>query len=322
MTILTNNPTILITGSEGSLAHWIINKISGTNIIVGIDNCTRYGVITRPRNYVFEQGDLCDAAWLESIFEKYKPTYILHCAAQIYGVVGFHKYSGDILAGNSISTSVLLQTAVKHRVEKVAYLSSSMVYERSEVFPLTEDMINNLPMPHTGYGFSKLFGEKLLEEYRKQYGLKYVIWRPFNIVTPLEYSESEPGIAHVIADFIQRIKLDQVDELEIFGTGNQTRCFSWIDDIASTIVDYSWTSITDYQAYNLSSEIPTKILDLAKMIWQKSNRNKEFKYKLIDSYIDDVIQRVPDCSKARAALGFKHTKSIEELLDICLADYK
>lgn len=312
---------ILITGSEGSLAQWIINKLGSQYNVVGIDNCLRYGDSNRKRSYIFKKGDLNDINFVDGIFKTYKPKFVLHCAAQIYGVVGFHKYSADILGGNATSTQSILSAAVKHQVQKVAYISSSMVYERATKFPLLEDVVDDLPTPTTGYGLSKLFGEKLVKEYNKQYGLDYVIWRPFNIVTPLESSENEPGIAHVMADFIQKIIIDKHPVLDIYGNGEQVRCFSWIDDIADTIVNHSWDNKTNGQTYNLGSEQPTKILDLAKMIWQKSNRTEEFRYNLIDSYHDDVLRRIPDCSKARTTLGFTHTKSIEELIDTCLISH-
>jgi UDP-glucose 4-epimerase len=311
-------PTILITGSEGSLAQWTIKKLQDNYTLVGVDNCSRYGVQPRERTYTFVHGDLCDHAWVDQIFEQYKPTYVLHCAAQIYGVVGFHKYSADILAGNATITHSVMSAAVKHGVKKVAYTSSSMVYERATKFPLVESMVDELPCPHTGYGLSKLFGERLVQEYHKQYGLDYVIWRPFNIITPLEQFESEPGIAHVFTDFIKKIVLDRCESVEIFGNGNQVRCFTWIDDIAETIANNSWLPETNSKIYNLSSETPTHIIDLAKMIWQRSGRTDDFRAHFVTSYQDDVITRIPNCDHART-IGWTHSKTVEELIDICIA---
>jgi UDP-glucose 4-epimerase len=316
----TSKPTVLVTGSEGSLAGWIIKKMSNDYNVIGIDNCARYGNQDRERDYTFLQGELCDFAWVDSVFERYKPTYVLHCAAKIYGVVGFHKYSADILAANATSTHSVLASAVKHDVKKVAFISSSMVYERATQFPLTEGMTDDLPSPHTGYGLSKLFGERLLIEYHQQYGLDYVIWRPFNIITPFEQFENEPGIAHVFTDFVKKIVLDRCESVEIFGNGEQIRCFTWIDDIAKTIVDQSWNEATSCQVYNLGSEVPTKIVDLARLIWSRSGR-AEFRCHFISSYKDDVITRIPSCDRARQ-IGWQHSKSLEELVDICIASAK
>jgi nucleoside-diphosphate-sugar epimerase len=313
-----NKPTILITGSEGSLASWVIKKVTTDYNIIGVDNCVRHGPQHKERTYTFLQGDLCDQLWVDSIFKEHKPDYVLHCAAQIYGVAGLNRQGADILTNNINSTISILSASAKYKIQKIAYISSSMVYERASSFPLVEDMVDNLPLPNTGYGTSKLVGERLVIEYHKQYGLDYVIWRPFNIVTPLEQFEHEHGIAHVLTDFIKKIVLDQCESVEIFGSGDQIRCFTWINDVADTIVESSWLSCTKNQIYNLGSEVPTKIIDLAKLIWQKSGRSDQFRWHSIPNHKDDVITRIPDCNRAKT-IGWHHTKMLEELVDICLA---
>ena len=84
-----------------------------------------------------------------------------------------------------------------------------MVYENCPQdinSPVIEDMIDNYPAPYTDYGLSKFVGERVSKAYFKQHGLKYTIWRPFNIITPYEKSESNDiGISHVFADYIKNI---------------------------------------------------------------------------------------------------------------------
>jgi len=313
----TNKPTILITGSEGSLAQWIISYLKDDYNIIGIDNCLRYGVADVNRNYNFLQLDLNDLLSLQNLFDSHSIDYVLHCAAQIYGVKGFHIYSADIISNNTVSTSNLLKVCTKQNVKKVIYISSSMVYENATSFPLSEEMTDTIAMPSTGYGLSKLIGERMLKEYNSQYGLNYVVWRPFNIITPYERSDSEPGISHVFADFIQKIIINKDKEIEIFGNGEQIRCFTWIDDIAKIIANASFLSITDGETYNVGSESPTKIIDLAKMIFKASDRTDEFCAKFVDIYQDDVKYRVPSSSKAQK-IGWRHTKTLEELVNICV----
>jgi nucleoside-diphosphate-sugar epimerase len=311
--------TILITGSEGSLAQWIINLLKDKYTIIGVDNCNRHGISTQNKNYKFYQLDLTNSVLLDQIFNDQPIDYVLHCAAQIYGVKGFHKYPADILANNVVSTSNILQKCVAFNVKKIGYISSSMVYENCKTFPLREEYTNTSPAPTTGYGLSKLVGERLVEEFNRQYGLKYVIWRPFNIVSPFEVSEDEAGIAHVMADFIQKIIVNKDNPIEIFGDGNQVRCFTNINDIATIISKSSFESVTDNQIYNLGSEVPTKIIDLADIIYTQSGRSDQCSYKFVDIYADDVKMRVPDCSKAKA-IGFQHSKTIKELVIWCISN--
>jgi UDP-glucose 4-epimerase len=311
-------PTILVTGSEGSIANWLIrHNLTGYNI-VGIDICSNHIEQNTAQNYILERGDLCDSQWVDSIFEKYRPNYVIHAAAQIYGVVGFHKYSADILGSNATSTHSVLAACAKYQVKKIAYFSSSMVYERSDSTPFDEDQTDNLPCPHTGYGLSKLFGEKLLQEYNKQYGLNYVIWRPFNVVTPLEHFKNEFGFAHVIPDMIKKIVVDRCESVEIFGNGQQVRCFTWIGDVAELVASWSWKSETDCEIFNIGGDTPMSITDLCQLIWKKTRGNEPFAAHYIESYKDDVIIRIPDCTKAQTTFNWTHSKSVESMLDICL----
>ncbi len=284
---------------------------------MGVDNFSRHGKINKHRDYKFVAGDLCDKNWVDGVMSKFQPHYVLHCAAQIYGVKGFHKFSADIITNNLISTATIARSSVDHNVKKLAFISSSMVYENSTVFPLKEEFVQSIAMPNTGYGTSKLVGEKIIQEYHQQYGLNYVIWRPFNIVTPFERSDQEPGISHVFADFIQKIVIDQQPQIEIFGDGNQTRCFTWINDIAEIIVEKSFVTITDNEIYNLGSEVPTKVIDLAKKIFTRSGRTDLFVPTFTDIYHDDVKMRIPDCSKAKS-IGFANTMSVDAMIDCCL----
>lgn len=317
---MPNKPCVLVTGSEGSLASWLIRKMLDTYQIIGVDNCNRYGDRGGSRAYQFEKGDLCDSVWLDGIFQKHRPDYVIHAAAQIYGVVGFHKYSADILGSNSTSSHSVFRACVQHQVKKVAYISSSMVYERSVQTPFVETQTQDLPCPKTGYGFSKLYGERLLQEYGQQYGIDWTIWRPFNVVTPLEQFEKEFGIAHVIPDMIKKIAVDRCTSVEIFGDGNQVRCFTWIDDVADLIATWSWRSETSREIYNIGGEEPVKIVDLARMIWKKTRGEENFVCHFIQSYQDDVIIRIPDSNKIQSLTGWRHSKTTVEMIDSCLWD--
>ena len=115
--------------------------------------------------------------------------------------------------------------------------------------------------------------------------------------------------------------MDRCESVEIFGDGEQIRCFTWIDDVATIIANYSWQTTTDKKIYNLGSEVPTRIIDLAKLIWQRSDRVDQFRSHFVSNYKDDVITRIPSCDHART-IGWSHTKTVEELVDICIASAK
>jgi nucleoside-diphosphate-sugar epimerase len=203
----------------------------------------------------------------------------------------------------------------KHKVSKIAYISSSMVYERCNNHPSKEEDAFESTIPSTDYGMSKLVGEKLCRAFARQYGINYVIWRPFNIITPHEVAEKEQGLSHVFADFIKNLIVEKKNPLPIFGDGEQIRCFTWIEDIANAIGEYSFESKTDNETYNLGNPEPITMKELARLIYQGTD---ELTFKTVKEYSDDVTIRIPDISKATKELGFKPSKKVKDSVKVCL----
>ncbi len=320
---------ILVTGSEGSLMQAVIPLLTKTNVVCGVDNLARYGgrLGIAGNDYQFIKCDLTDRQSVFSLVEQFKPDYIIQAAATIYGVGGFNKYCGEMYKDITLHDNVL-RAAVAHGVKKVVYISSSMVYENCPqdiAHPVAEDIIDRYPAPYTDYGLSKFVGERVSMAYLKQHGLKYTIWRPFNIITPYEKSESEEvGISHVFADYIKNLVVDRLRPLPILGDGYQIRCFTWIDEVAKAIADHSFTEKTDNQIYNLGNAEPISMRLLAEKI--KDVAVKEYRlfddyhllYESIGDYTNDVRVRIPDVSKAETELGWKAVMKVDDSIRLCL----
>jgi nucleoside-diphosphate-sugar epimerase len=281
--------------------------------VIGVDNFARYGEIERKRNYKFIKGDLTDPEFVDSIMEGIDG--VVQAAALIYGVGGFNKYPADILSKDIVLHQNILWAMKKHKVSKIAYISSSMVYERCNNHPSKEEDAFESTIPSTDYGMSKLVGEKLCRAFARQYGINYVIWRPFNIITPHEVAEKEQGLSHVFADFIKNLIVEKKNPLPIFGDGEQIRCFTWIEDIANAIGEYSFESKTDNETYNLGNPEPITMKELARLIYQGTD---ELTFKTVKEYSDDVTIRIPDISKATKELGFKPSKKVKDSVKVCL----
>lgn len=300
---------IMITGSEGSLMSRMVKCISPDIDILGVD------IKPKLKNeypfYRFVQADLTDKNQTDAIIRTYKPNIIIQAAAKIYGVGGFNKHCADILGDDITLHRNVLDSAVKHGVDKVVFTSSSMVYERAtKQSPVKEDDVYNYGIPLTDYGLSKLTNERLSEAYWKQYGLKYTIWRPFNIITPYEEASDSLGDSHVFADFIQTLVAEKKDTLPILGDGKQVRCFTWIDEVAKVIANNIGNCDTDNQVFNVGRNEPITMMDLAYLI-----RATAFDLKIIDhypfvfehrpAYQNDVTYRVPDVSKVKDILKWQ-----------------
>ena len=314
---------ILVTGSEGSLMQWVIPYLlKAGHDLIGVDNLSRYGETRRDYAYEFINGDLCDRSVVQRACAGLDG--IIQAAAQIYGVRGFHEYPADILARDMELHQNLLWQAVEGKVQRFVYISSSMVYERSERVPSHEDDVEEMPIPQTDYGLSKLVGERLCRAFAQQYGLAYTIWRPFNLITPYERAESEQGIAHVFADFVRKIVIEKLNPMPILGDGEQVRCFTWIDDVARTVANYSFADETERQTFNLGNPEPVTMKQLAEKIFAISQRrglidgDHRLEFRHIPIYSDDVRVRIPSIDKAEHILGWTPTVRIDEALEKCI----
>ena len=293
---------VLVTGSEGSLMQWVIPKlVEDGHEVTGVDNFFRYGRSEKERDYEFVEGDLTDEGLVQDVLRD--KDIVIQAAARIFGVKGFHKYPADILNRDVVLHQHILWHA-KEQIQKVVYISSSMVYERCESVPSYEEEVDEQRVPYTDYGLSKLVGERLCRAFKQQYGLDYTIWRPFNIITPLEEAEEEQGIAHVFADFIERLLVEGKNPMPIFGDGEQVRCFTWIDDVASAIASLSGRSTDERRVVQPGQPSTTTMKELAQKIFDLGQRSgfdipgERLEFEHIPIYGDDVRIRIPAIEKA------------------------
>jgi UDP-glucose 4-epimerase len=315
---------ILVAGSEGSLMQAVIPLLlERGHDVRGVDNFARYGEIERDRNYEFIRGDLTDVAFVDEVTRGVDA--VVQAAALIYGVGGFHQFPADILSKDIVLHQNILWSMLRNNVDKIVYISSSMVYERCLTHPSKEEDVDESLIPLTDYGLSKLVGERLAKAFSIQYGMKYVVWRPFNIITPHEKGESELGTSHVFADFIKNIVIEKKAVLPIIGDGEQVRCFTWIGDVARGIAEHSFSEKAVNEVFNLGNPEPISMKQLAQIIYEQASEKGlispsegGLRFETIKSYADDVLIRIPDITKAKAVLDWEPTLQVKESVSKCL----
>jgi nucleoside-diphosphate-sugar epimerase len=316
---------ILVTGSEGSLMQAVIpHLLERGHQVVGVDNFFRYGRIERQRSYQLIEGDLADEAFVRRIMTD-DIEGVIQGAARIFGVSGFHAYPADILGRDvTLHQNILWAAKELKSIRRVVFISSSMVYERCETVPSSEAEVDDMRIPFTDYGLSKLVGERLSRAFQRQFGLDFTIWRPFNIITPFERAEAEPGFSHVFADFVERLIIKRENPLTVIGDGEQIRCFTWIGDIAGAIAEFSFDERTRNETFNLGNPEPTRMQDLARMIFEIGQekgaipKGQTLTFKHLPTFPDDVRIRVPSVDKAARALGWKPQVRTRESVNRCI----
>jgi nucleoside-diphosphate-sugar epimerase len=232
-------------------------------------------------------------------------THVIHLAAIVGGIANFHRLPYTLTEVNNGLYNAVFRAALEQEVERFTYVSSSMVFERAEEFPTTEAYLPRCPVPKSAYGFSKLTGEIYCRAAHDEFGLPFTICRPFNAYGPGELPEAEPGIAHAVPDLIRK-SLPGVAPLEIFGSGEQTRTLTHVDDIADGIVTATAHPNGLNDDFNISASDERTVAEIAAICWEAAgNDPADLELAHLPSFEVDVQRRWPSVEKAERLLGWK-----------------
>jgi UDP-glucose 4-epimerase len=232
-------------------------------------------------------------------------THVIHLAAIVGGIANFHKLPHTLTAANNALYNAVFRAALEAEVERFTYVSSSMVFERAEEFPTPEDYLDRCPFPLSAYGFSKLTGEIYCRAAHDEHELPYTICRPFNAYGPGELPDEEPGIAHAVPDLIKK-SFAGLTPLPIFGSGEQTRTLTHVDDIADGIVTATGHPNGLNEDFNVSASEELTVAEIAALCWQAAgNDPADLELEHLPSFQVDVQRRWPSVEKAERLLGWK-----------------
>lgn len=308
-------PTILITGSEGNIGRYLVDRIKTRRpdwTIVRVKHASTAPRFNAQKDWY--EGDLRDNALLSLIAGEHPLDYVLHAASMSYRHGGYRQFPYDVLENDSRVLTKILEFC--KGVKKIVHLSSGIVYENATRFPLEEQM-SELPAPTSSYGAAKYFCEAAVRLFENQHGVKYTIWRPFNVVSPLEPHEGEGR--HVFVDFYRKIFVDKANEIQIMGSGKQVRCFIWVEDAAECIVDHLDDPRTDNQTFNLTRNEPKTLLELMEALIaigkQKNILDKGYAPKISVGKAFagvDSEKRVPSMKKLASTLGWESKTSFHD----------
>jgi UDP-glucose 4-epimerase len=239
-------------------------------------------------------------------------THVIHLAAIAGGIANFHRLPYTLTEVNNALYNAVVRAALECEVERYVYVSSAMVFERAELFPTPEDYLPRCPVPLSTYGYSKLTGEVHCRAAHAERGLKYTICRPFNAYGPGELPDREPGVAHVVPDLIGKVLSGQ-RPLQIFGSGEQTRTLTHVDDIAEGIVTAMRSPGGLNEDFNISASRELTIAEIARIVWEACGHDPAaLELEHLPSFAVDVQRRWPAVEKARSVLGWQARIEVED----------
>lgn len=246
------------------------------------------------------RGDIANAADCERACEGVD--YVLHQAA----LKSVPKSLKDPKSYNDVNINgmlFLLQAASKYKIKRFVFASSSSVYGNTKFFPQKEE---HLPGPISPYALTKIAGEYYLNVFTQCYGLETVALRYFNVFGPKQALDDE--YSAVIPKFIHCILNNEPPP--IYGTGKQSRDFTYIDNVVSANIIAATTPGLKHEIFNAAVGKEYSVLDIVAGINKILGKNVQPKFLL--PRLGDIFRSNSDISKMQGMTPYKPLVSFEE----------
>lgn len=316
---------VLITGVAGFIGfHTAKRMLSEGHLVVGIDNLNDYydRNLKKARlaqldheNFIFYKENLENQQVINSLFQKYNFEIVINLAAQAgvrYSITNPEAY----ISSNLIGFFNVLENCRQHKIKHFLYASSSSVYGRSEIQPLSTDLRTEKPL--SLYAATKKSNELMAYSYSHLYDLPTTGLRFFSVYGPW----GRPDMA--LFKFTKSIINDEV--IEVYNSGQMLRDFTYIDDIVESIVrlvdkppfknDYD----APYRVLNIGNHQPITLNDFIKVIekvlGKQAVRND---MPMQPGDVENTFAKVDDL---QALIGFKPNTEVEKGVEKFINWYK
>jgi UDP-glucose 4-epimerase len=250
--------TVLITGVAGFLGSHLADSFLARGYKVsGIDNFIGGYKDNVSDEVLCHEVDLDNLSAIQPLFEGID--LVVHTACTAYE--GLSVFSPALITRNTSQvTANVMSASLRAGVRKVVYMSSMARYGTQDQLPFTEDMT---PKPQDPYGIAKYASELLIENLSKTHGMEYSILVPHNIIgSRQKFDDPYRNVASIMIN-----RMLQGKQPIIYGTGDQKRCFSFIQDVIDPLMVACETSVVDGTVTNIGpDEEFISINNLAKTI--------------------------------------------------------
>jgi len=313
----------LVTGGAGSIGSYVCEYlIDRGHEVVALDNGS-----SRKVEHLFDSGRfkfVQESILLPEVVERLveRCDVVIHLAA----IADPKRYVTEPLnvLNVNLKGSLLLLEHCAGKGKKFVFASTSEVCGRNPRIPWNEEADRVLGPPHINrwcYSTGKALIEHYCYAYGQQEGLSFVIMRFFNVYGP---RCDDLGQGRVIPIFLEKFLGDQ--PVVIHGDGRQTRCFTFIEDVAEAVVNLSLSPKTLGLCFNVGSNRETSILTLAETMKKVGGFKNELVFKphqeVFGTSYEDIPRRVPDVSRIKNVIGWQAVTDLEDGLKKTIDFYR
>ena len=309
---------VLVTGASGFIASKVCEFLLDDGVeVVAIDNMNHYydvklkefrlSELQKKSGFEFIQGDIENFETLSEIFKKHKFSVIYNLAAR--AGVRYSIENPDIYVSTNMQGNLnLLKLAAKHNIKKFILASTSSLYAGKKM-PFLESL--DVSEPISPYASTKKGAETMCYTYHHLYGIDVSVVRYFTVYGPL----SRPDMAQL--RFMKWI--DNGQEIQLYGDGEQARDFTHVDDIARGTIASS--KELGFEIINLGGgknpiSINTMISNYENLLGKKANiKNLPFNKA-------DMLVTWASIDKAKKLLNWEPKISFDQGLEHCVSHYK
>ncbi|RJP59480.1 MAG: NAD-dependent epimerase/dehydratase family protein [Candidatus Auribacter fodinae] len=316
---------ILITGGAGFIGSHLAERLlkDGHQVTVIDDLSTGrleniQPLFDNPR-FTFIRDTVLNETIMHILMEQCQQIY--HLAAAV-GVKLIVEKPVHTIETNIRGTEVVLQIASKFR-RKVLLASTSEVYGKNSKVPFREEddrLMGATFFSRWSYACSKAIDEFLGLAYHREYNIPITIVRLFNTVGPRQVGQ----YGMVIPRFVQQALAGK--DITVYGDGNQSRCFTYVEDVISALIKLMATPAAEGDVFNIGSDEEISIMELARRIKAKTDSASKIVTipydQAYEKGFDDMTRRVPYLGKINKVIGYAPTFKLEQILERVIEYHK
>jgi len=308
---------VLITGGAGFVgSHLAEALLQQGNHVTVLDDLSTGSILNiqhlkGDRRFEYVIDSVMHRSLLAELIDQCDIVYHLAAAVGVRLVVDSPVRTLD----TNIRATELVLEAAKKKKKKVLITSTSEVYGKSAKIPFHEDDDLVIGPPVRGrwsYACSKAIDEFLAIAYHREYGVPVVLVRLFNTVGPRQTGTYGMVLPRFVSQALSGTPIT------IHGDGAQSRCFGWVGDVVQALIMLGKHPPAVGTIYNIGSNQEITINELAALVKDVTGSSSPVRHisheEAYGKDFEDMLRRVPDLTRIRAAIGYSPSKNLREIV--------